>query len=44
MSERGRPEALPTEDVAAVPPAPTFEGGLNLLAQVADLKGLGYGG
>lgn len=32
------------EDAAAVSPAPTFEGGLNLVTHTEDLRGLGYGG
>lgn len=32
------------EDAAAVPPALTFEGELNLLAHAANLTELGYGG
>lgn len=44
MSEWSRPGTLPTEDAAAVSPAPTFEGGLNLATHAANLRGLGYGG
>lgn len=32
------------DDAAAVPPAPTFEGELNLATHAVNLKGLGYGG
>jgi len=31
-------------EAIAVSPAPTFEGGLNLVAHAAKLRGLGYGG
>lgn len=31
------------EERLAVSPAPTFEGGLPLLAHAANLKGVGYG-
>jgi hypothetical protein len=31
------------EDAAAVPPAPTFAGELNLPGHAEDLRGLGYG-
>ena len=32
------------EERLAVSPAPTFEGGLALLAHAAKLEGVGYGG
>jgi len=32
------------EDAAAVSPAPTFAGGLNLATHAGNVKGLGYGG
>lgn len=31
------------DDAAAVSPAPTFAGGLNLLPHAEDVRGLGYG-
>ncbi|MDP1607230.1 MAG: hypothetical protein Q8L93_11435 [Rhodocyclaceae bacterium] len=44
MSKWRRPGDLPAVDADAVSPAPTFAGGLPLLAHAAKMKWVGYGG